>query len=755
MASPRILVVEDERIVAAGLRKRLGQLGYDVPVVACSGEEAVRLAGELLPDLVLMDIQLEGEMDGVQAAEQVRRLGLPVVYLTAYSNHEVLDRAKVTEPYGYILKPYEDRELHVVVETALYKHRIERALHERERWQSAVLDSIGDAVVTTDDQGRITFLNPTAERLTGWRDGEARGRPLEEVLTLLHQQTRQPVEAPLRQAVREGAKVPLANHTVLVSRTGEERPVDDSATPILDGGLPLGGAMVFRDVSERYRAEQASARLAAIVQSAEDAIIGTTAEGVITSWNDGAERLYGFAPEEVQGWPLAVLFPEGHRDELRRLLERVRGGERLGAFETAGRQKDAKVVEVMMSISPVLDPEGRVTGAAAIAHDVTVARRLEHQVRHAQKMEAIGRLAGGVAHDFNNLLAVINGFTEVLLRLLPDNPRAVEHLEQILRAGERAAALTRQLLAYSRKQVLQPKVLDLNEVVEGARMMLGRVIGEDVELAAVPAPDLWRVRADPGQMDQVLMNLCVNARDAMPRGGKITLETRNVELDAAASADLFDVRPGRYVLLAVADAGAGMDEATKSHLFEPFFTTKGEGKGTGLGLATVFGIVKQTGGYVKVYSEVGHGTTFKVYLPAVEEAGGAPRPGEAPGGTETVLLVEDEEGVRALARRLLQRGGYTVLDAADGPEALEVVSRHPMRIDLLVTDVVLPHMSGRQVAEALRQQRPDLKVLYVSGYTDDAVVRHGVLEPSAAFLQKPFSMSDFGRKVREILDRRG
>ncbi len=638
--SPRVLVVEDERIVAAALQKQLQQLGYEVPALAYAGEEAVRLAKELRPDLVLMDVQLEGELDGVEAAARVRGLGIPVIYLTAYSNRDTLERAKVTEPYGYILKPYEDRELHVVVETALYKHRCERALLERERWLAAVLNSIGDGVVATDREGRITFLNPKAEQLTGWRADDARGKPLEEVFTLLHQETRQPVEAPVHRAMRERTDVPMANHTVLIARGGQERPVDDTATPILDGEEPLGGVMAFRDVSERYRAQ----------------------------------------------------------------LE--------------ARTRDA-------------------------------------YLRQAQKMEAIGRLAGGVAHDFNNLLTVINGYTQVLQGMLAHHEKAQELLAQIHKAGERASALTQQLLAYSRKQLLQPRVVDVNAVIDDARTMLSRVIGEDVELTAVLAPNLPKVKADPGQLNQVLMNLCLNARDAMPTGGKLTLETRSILLETALSKGLFEMHPGLYVQVSVSDTGHGMDAETKAHIFEPFFTTKEQGKGTGLGLAMVYGIVKQSDGYIMVYSEPGYGTTFKVYLPAVTEDSEFTLPSQAadvPGGTETVLLAEDEESVRSLTRLILERLGYHVLAASTGPEALQMAAAHPGPIDLLVTDVVMPGMSGRQVAQALRLRNPSLRVLYVSGYTDDAIVRHGVLESEAAFFQKPFSMNDFARKVRQVLD---
>jgi CheY-like chemotaxis protein len=372
-------------------------------------------------------------------------------------------------------------------------------------------------------------------------------------------------------------------------------------------------------------------------------------------------------------------------------------------------------------------------------------------------MEAVGRLAGGVAHDFNNLLTVITGFCELLLRThdLDDPSRAL--VEEILRSGERAATLTRQLLAFSRKQMLLPQVISFNAVVADMEKMLRRVIGEDIDLVSVPGPDLGYVLADKGQLAQVILNLVVNARDAMPRGGKLTLETANVYFDEAYAATHPEVRPGAHVMLAVSDTGCGMTEEVRAHVFEPFFTTKEPGKGTGLGLATVFGIVKQSGGHITVYTEVGVGTTFKLYLPLVGERSRKMQPeiavSELPHGTETILLVEDADPVRALAREVLQRSGYTILEARHGLEALVVAEQFKGKIDLLVTDVVMPQMGGPELAKLLRDARPGTKVLYLSGYTDDAVFRHGLLEGETAFVQKPFAMAVLARKVREVLDR--
>jgi signal transduction histidine kinase/ActR/RegA family two-component response regulator len=383
-------------------------------------------------------------------------------------------------------------------------------------------------------------------------------------------------------------------------------------------------------------------------------------------------------------------------------------------------------------------------------------RQSQAQLQQAQKMEAIGRLAGGVAHDFNNLLTAMLGYAELLLdQLTPDDSRRRE-VEEIRKAAERAVALTRQLLAFSRKQAWQPKVLDLNHVVMSVDRMLQRLIGEDVALHAIPEEDLWPIKADAGQIEQVIMNLAVNARDAMPDGGRLTIETANVELDAEYARHHATVATGAYVMLAVSDNGCGMTEEVKAHLFEPFFTTKERGKGTGLGLATVYGIVKKSGGHVWAYSELGVGTTFKIYFPRVTDQvmGATRRPPlrELPTGTETVLLVEDEETVRALAREVLKRQGYRVLDVRNGAEALAAWRASPVPVHLLVTDLIMPEMNGRDLVDELSAKHPALKVLYISGYTDHAIVLNGTLHPNAAFLQKPFTPEALTRAVRQVLD---
>ena len=406
-------------------------------------------------------------------------------------------------------------------------------------------------------------------------------------------------------------------------------------------------------------------------------------------------------------------------------------------------------------VQPLNGSDGQLLGVIGVALDITDRKHLADQLRVSQKMQAVGELAGGVAHDFNNLLMIVKGHAEMLLDRI-DSSSARHNLEQIQGATERAATLTRQLLAFSRKQVLQPKVLDLNNVVAGMIKMFSRVIGENIDLAFLPGSKLAPVKADPGQMEQVLLNLVVNARDAMPDGGRLTIETCNVDLDSVSASQHSVMEAGSYVMLIVTDTGCGMDAGTQARIFEPFFTTKGQGKGTGLGLATVYGVVKQSGGFIWVYSEVDHGSTFKIYLPQVTadlERGAIEKTSRgAHPGTETILFVEDEQSVRELVRDYLGKSGYRVLQAADGVQALEVAAAHKGPIHILVTDVVMPRLSGRELVTRITGSRPAIKILYISGYTDDSIFRHGVLEGGVAFLQKPFNLKDLAQKIRQVLD---
>ncbi len=520
------------------------------------------------------------------------------------------------------------------------------------------------------------------------------------------------------------------------------------------------GLLAERDAALLERAEIAET-LRATGEAAFDGIVVADADGAVTYANPAMARTFGYTVAEMVGRDVHELFaPERCREEAQAAFRRFREtGQGRGIDRTReleGRRKDGSEVPLEVSLSTTTVKGRRIV--VGILRDVSERRRIEEQLRRSRKLDALGQLAAGVAHDFNNLLVAINGYTDAAIADLPAGSPMRGDLEQVRAAGARAAALARQLLAFGRKQVMRPVVLSLNTVVGDLENMLRRTIGEQYELRLELSPGAGNVRADPSQVEQILVNLVVNARDAMPRGGCIGVETGNAELrdeDVRAGAD---VRPGAYVFLSVSDAGCGIDEATLAHIFEPFFTTKPAGRGSGLGLPTVYGIVKQSGGHVDIRSEVGRGTTFRVYLPrAPDEVRAASPPPEAPhvGGTETILVAEDDQGVRAAARRSLESLGYTVLTAVDGEAALRLCESHPGPIHLLVTDVVMPGMDGVELAQRLAAGRGAVAVLYMSGYGGTSIARRGGLPPGALFIEKPFSTLELGQKVREALERDG
>jgi two-component system, cell cycle sensor histidine kinase and response regulator CckA len=489
------------------------------------------------------------------------------------------------------------------------------------------------------------------------------------------------------------------------------------------------------------------------VQSSPVAIWALDLQGSVTFWNPAAERAFGFTEPEVLGTRPPIV-PDDQKHEYEQWIDLFRNGGSVFAAERARRKKDGSRIDVIIWTAPLRDAQGRVTGTLVIDSDVTDRKLLEEQFRQSQKLEAVGRLAGGVAHDFNNLLTVIMGYVEMLIGEAKSDPNLVEYAGEIQHAATRAAALTAQLLAFSRRQISQPRVIDLNEVVTRAMRMLQRVIGEDVEITTHLDSQLGKVKADPTHIDQLLMNLVVNARDAMAKGGKITIDTANVRLDEHYVDRHIGVQPGAYALLAVSDTGSGMTPEVKSRIFEPFYTTKEAGKGTGLGLSIVYGIVKQNAGEIMVYSEPGQGTTFKVYLPLTEVPAEIPQSEaqkQALRGTETILLCEDEPAIRKLVHATLVKNGYHVLVAETPRKAIDICREFTDPIDLLFTDIVMPETSGFELARTVTEMRPGTKVLYMSGYTDNRVSASWVFDPSMPFLHKPFTVTALSQKVREAL----
>jgi PAS domain S-box-containing protein len=752
------------------------------------------------------------------------------------------------------------------------------ALQASRALTGAVFECALDGVIVMDALGRVLDFNPAAEAIFGYRQSEVVGEQMAELLIPLS--LRAAHHRGFARYLESGEDVILGKRIELpgMRADGSEFPAELAIVRV-----PLEGSPVFagfvRDISARKEAERAASQLAAIVEFSDDAIIATELDGTILTWNRGAERLYGFSAAEMVGaapGSVRQLFPPGREDEYSGIVEQLRRGAGLEQFETVRARKDGSLVDVSLTLSPIRAPDGglravsviardiservraeqalrraeesyrllfeghphpmwvvdpgslrflavnraaiadygysreeflamtivdvqaaedrsaleellrdQASGAPAarvwqqrkkdgelidvavtasviefegrsarliVAEDVTQRNRLEEQLRQSQRLEAIGSLAGGIAHDFNNILLVIRGYSALLLDDLSDE-RIRASVEQIDRAAERAAEFTHQLLAFSRQQVLQLEVTDLNSLVDETLQMLDRMLGEDVAVDVQLGPDLDSILIDRGQLTQAILNLVVNAREAMPDGGTLTIRTANVELDETYAASHDEVTPGSHVLLQVTDSGAGIDAENKRRVFEPFFTTKPDG--TGLGLAGVYGLVKQSHGHISLYSEPPMGATFKLYFPAsnAEQPPKAAQPAvRSLKGDETILLVEDTEMVRSLVARALASYGYTVLAAADAAEALEVAERQPESIDLLLTDVVMPGINGRELAERLLAKYPHVKVLFTSGYPADTIIRHGIADANTAFLEKPYLPDELARKIREVID---
>jgi PAS domain S-box-containing protein len=613
-------------------------------------------------------------------------------------------------------------------------------------------------VVVLDDQGRIRSLNQAVERITGHTRAELVGRSWFDVLV---PKERYPQVSEVFDRMMAGGLVPHFENPIL-TKAGEERHIVWQNSVLRERGEIVGAASFGIDITDHKRAEEALAQerslLHELMTTIPDNIYFKDRDSRFTKINHALARWLGLRhPDEAVGKRDHDFFSPEHAEQAYRDEQWVMAtGRALVGVEEKETWPDGRITWVSTSKVPIRGALGQIVGLVGVSRDITERRHLEETARLGQRMEAIGRLAGGVAHDFNNLLGVIIGYGEIVLSRLPEQGPLRGRQQEVLKAARRAADLTRQLLAFGRRQVLQPKVLDLNGVVGEMENMLRRLIGENLELATDLDPDLGSVWADPGQVAQIVMNLAVNARDAMPGAGRLTIRTRNVELDEAKAASRPPTRPGRYVSLAVRDTGCGMDAETQSHIFEPFFTTKEAG--SGLGLSTVYGIVEQSNGYIWVESELGMGTTFKIYLPRLDGAA-APTAGEEresppAGGSETVLLVEDEASLRGVLRQTLEDNGYTVLSAGDGAAALHVADEHQGPVHLMVTDVIMPGITGCEAAKELRKTQPRMKVLYISGYAQEAVSRHGEFGPDTAFLSKPFTGAALLGKCRELLDAR-
>ena len=752
----RILHVEDVPADAELAERELRQAGFEFDIRRVETREAFLAAlADFTPDLILSDYRLP-EFDGMQALRLAREHApdVPVIITTGSVNEETAVACMKAGAADYVLKEHLGH-LGTAVESTLerqqlavdHRHTME-SLNASQKALRALLDSSPDATLLLDSDGTVISCNRAVANEFGKSIREIVRRCIFDFMPT-------DVAAARRKQVEEAR---VTGRTVRYREEAPGRIQDVILVPIEGEGGSMAQVAVFaRDVTdlERARADLARSELyfRSIIENSLDVTVVLALDAGFRYVSPAMERLFGYRPEELQGSrAFDFIHPEDRplvEDSFRRALE---DGTRVEQMEFRFRHRDGSW-RTISAMGKALPPETGVQGAIINARDVTERRQLEALLVQAQKMEAVGRLAGGVAHDFNNLLTVIQGYAELLGASLANDPERSESLGEIVRAAERAAALTRQLLAFSRRQVLETRVLDLGAVVADTEKMLRRLIGEDVEVVVVKPATLGHVKADPGQIEQVLLNLAVNSRDAMPGGGRLTVELADVTLDAPFTTSHDSIPSGRYVVVSVRDTGSGMDAETLGHLFEPFFTTKEKGKGTGLGLATVFGIVKQSGGYVDVASAPGAGTTIRVYLPRTDArttSGVRPRVSSR-SGSETVLVVEDEAAVRNLVRAVLERKGYVVLAAQDGAGALELVDKHAGVIHVLLTDLVMPGMNGRDLAARVSARRPTIKVVFMSGYTADVPTDLGT-EGGPAFLSKPFNERALTVKLREVLD---
>ena len=890
MSSSRILIVEDEGIIAKDIQNTLNRSGYSVIGIASSGEEAIKKAMEIHPDIVLMDIVLEGAMDGVEAAEYIRDyFDIPVVYLTAYSDDTTLQRAKITEPFGYILKPFQERELYTTIEMAIYKHTMQKKLKESEQWLATTLKSIGDAVIATDTGKLITFMNPVAEALTGWKQEEAIGKPLKDVFKIINEKTGKQADDPVARVLREGVIVGPANHTALIAKDGTKRPVDDSGAPIRDDkGKIIGVVMVFRDITERkitleqlraseerhrslvdninvgialisrnmeilalnnqmkkwypeidtsqkpicyksfnkpsinnlcpdcpacltmddgeaheairnvladnearnYRIlssplkDKAGKIIAAIemveditdqkkvrealqrsefkyrelVQNANSIILRMDSQGNVTFFNEFAQQFFGYTEDEILGRNVVGSIVPKTDSELRNLATMIRdiglNPEEHANNENENMRKDGGRIWVSWTNKAIYDEDGNILEILCVGNDVTERKLLERQLLQALKMESIGTLAGGIAHDFNNLLMGILGNASLMLMNTDPADPNYNRLKSIEKQVESGSKLTSQLLGYARKGKYELKPIILNQLVKDTSELFGRT-RKDISIYLELLPDLFTVDADKGQIEQVLWNLYVNAADAMPGGGDFILKTFNTD-HKNMKGRLYVPKPGKYVVLAVTDTGVGMDKKIQQRIFDPFFTTKDMGRGTGLGLASAYGIIKGHDGYIDVESRKGEGATFSVYLPASEKkiAKTARITGKLLKGTETVLLVDDEEAVLDIGRDLLKAMGCRVLRARDGREAIELYQKNQDDIDIVILDMIMPNISGSDTYDRMKEIDPEIKVLLSSGYSIDGQATDILNRGCSGFIQKPFTINELSAAIRQILDKK-
>ena len=751
--------MEDEVIVARDIRHQLKLLNYEPVAATATGEEALLLTESLRPDLVLMDIQLAGDMDGIVAAQTIReRFDIPVVFLTAFAGDESVQRAKLAEPFGYIIKPLEECDLKITIAIALYKHHNDKKLrtaHEQllvkeERFNQLAMQS-RTGVWEVNADGLFTYCSQIFSDLVGY--------PEEEIVGKKHFYDFHPEKG--RDDFKRIALEAMARRDIFRDLENPIQTKEGRIIWVLTNGISVlnnkGEFQCYRgwdtDVTQRKQAEEQIHQLSSAVEQSPVSIMITDSKGTLKYVNPKFTQLTGYTQEEVRGQnPRVLKGDKTSPDEYRRLWDCItHGREWRGEFHN--RKKNGDFYWESASISPIVDANGHIAHFLAVKEDITERKALEEQIRQAQKLEGIGQLAGGVAHDFNNILAVMMIRLGFLQKNKSLDQESLDTVLDLMMDAKRSASMTKQLLLFSRRSVMEVELLDLNELVANLLKMVRRLIGEHVTVRFDPCENLPSLEADTVMLEQVLMNLSVNARDAMPNGGSLTINIEPIQIVKEQVHGNITVPPGQFVCLTVADTGCGMDEATLKRIFEPFFTTKEVGKGTGLGLATVHGIVAQHKGWVEVESELGKGTTFKVFLPASVKRKTEPTQTEKMSvirGHETILFVEDDANLRQLVAKGLRLLGYRVLEADNGQTAMKLWQENSQQIDLLFSDMRMPEgMSGLDLAERLRKENPNLKVIITSGY-----IMEGHPSPGGiVYFAKPYEFQILCKTIRDCLDR--
>ncbi|MBN1348215.1 response regulator [candidate division KSB1 bacterium] len=753
MRKVRILIVEDERLTAEDIKTSLEALGYSVPALISSGSKAIKMVKKYKPDLVLMDIVLRGKMNGIEAADQIKyRFNIPVVYLTAYADETTLARAKVTEPFGYIIKPFEERELHSVIEMALYRSRMEQELKASQPWLATTLKSIGDAVIASDTNGLISFMNPVAEALTGWKKSEALNKSTETVFRIINKTTRKSVEHPVTIAIKTNDIVGLANHTLLIAKDGSEIDIDDSAAPIRNENGEINGVvLVFRDVTQRRLNQEKIRKLSRAVEQSPNIVMITDADGKIEYVNPQFTNIMGYSAKEIIGRNPAIL-RSGYM--LSAIHEKIwatitKGEEWQGEFQNV--KKNGELFWESVIISPILSEEGTIIHYLVIMEDVTERRRMQEEIFKARKLEALGVLAGGIAHDFNNILTGILGNISLAKMAVNQSERAFRLLIEAEKASVRAKDLTQQLLTFSSGGAPIKEAGSIILLVkESANFAIsGSMVRCDFSLPR----NLWHIEADMGQLSQVINNLVINAKHAMPDGGAIKISAQNITF---APGNRLALKPGNYVKLIFEEHGVGISKENIPKIFDPYFTTRQNG--SGLGLTTAYSIIQNHEGKITVDSVENRGTTFAIYLPATslrteKKKSAIQKPLH---GVGRILIMDDEEIVREVAVNMLTELGYEVTLAANGEEAIELFrlsQKSSQPFDLVIMDLtVRAGMGGKESGEKLRKLDKNVKIVVSSGYSANPIMANFKEYGFCDVITKPYRLEELSQVVASAMN---